>query len=102
MTDNEINIAIAEVCGILGPWKEKITPCGCDGQWDFFNQNGNRLPDYCQDLDRIHSAEKIELLSANANDYEYWLLKLSDGCAWHATARQRAEAFLRTLGRWND
>ena len=104
MTDEEINIAIAEACGMHGAWEKKITPCGCDGQWDYFNPQGNRLPDYCNDLNAMHEAEKVfdtalycryinELcdLTINANNSMYM-----------ATAHQRAEAFLKTIGKWNS
>ena len=63
--------------------------------------------DFCSDLNAMHEAEKHSLSNiwhvyinelANATDSE-------DPCDHHffcATARQRAEAFLRTLGKWND
>jgi hypothetical protein len=59
MTNEQINIAIAEACGMRGVWEKKITSCGCDSQWDYFNPQGNRLPDYCNCLNAMHEAEKM-------------------------------------------
>jgi hypothetical protein len=60
-------------------------------------------PDYCNDLNAMHEAEKVlrdkELLFeyamhiSNSHHYEYLL---------RATASERAEAFLKTLGKWED
>ena len=60
--------------------------------------------DFCNDLNAMHEAEK-RLLSG------YWmryceclncLLGKSVYASVHATARDRAEAFLRTIGKWED
>jgi hypothetical protein len=53
---------------------------------------------YCTDLNAMHDAEKT-LTSAQLLDY---VALLFDSCyeATLATARQRAEAFLRALGKW--
>lgn len=88
MNDNQINTAIAEACG----WTD--TPI-IDG---FYGQT--KVPDYCNDLNAMHEAEKV--LSLN----ELW----SMGCTlphvaplnFRASARQRAEAFLRTIGKWQE
>lgn len=95
MKEEEINKRIAEVCG----WKlEKhywLTPEGCEAfTWD--------IPDYCNDLNAMHEAEKM-LKEKQTHAYAcelnekvwYWGLI-------HATARQRAEAFLRTRRRWEE
>jgi hypothetical protein len=104
MSDVQINIAIAEACGMRGVWEKKITSCGCDGQWDYFNPQGNRLPDYCNDLNAMHEAEKI-LSDESHADYACELVKtIRRNGEWFesvsATAAQRAEAFLKTIGRW--
>jgi hypothetical protein len=106
MTNEQINIAIAEACGMRGVWGTKITSCGCDGQWDYFNPQGNRLPDYCNDLNAMHEAEKVltepqqatyaQLLHA-AHKRHYLL---ADFCVAHATAAQRATPFLKTINKW--
>ena len=80
MTDEQINIAIAEACG-----KTNI---------------GN----YCNDLNVMHEAEKV-LLSGYWMRYCECLTYLSGKSVYasvHAKARDRAEAFLRTLGKWEE
>jgi len=73
------------------------------------------LPDYLSDLNAMHEAE--ETLSRNQRA-EYWheIIKLCNQDAsllndfdrvgifyqLHATAAQRAEAFLRTIGKWEE
>jgi hypothetical protein len=105
MTDEQINAAIAEACG----W---TNICNCVYRhrklWGYpplkAGQGGNAfkmLPNYCADLNAMHEAEKVfdcpELYDGN-------LIKVCGGAQyiWHATARQRAEAFLRTLGKWEE
>lgn len=81
MTDEQINAAITEAIDADPHWK-----CA---------------KDYCTDLNAMHEAEKVfdcpELYDGN-------LIKVCEGVQymWHATARQRAEAFLRTLGKWEE
>ena len=101
MTNEQINAAIAEACG----WKE-VRVNGGAGVYKGFD-NGAELrpdiPDYCTDLNAMHEAEKFlrdaNLLFeygmhiTNSHHYEYLL---------RATARERAEAFLRTLGKWES
>lgn len=58
------------------------------------------LPDYLNDLNAMHEAEKILYATPNYTPYRSELAKLGD--IVHATAAQRAEAFLRTLGLWRD
>jgi hypothetical protein len=69
------------------------------------------LPDYLNDLNAMHEAEKMmtedQWLSYTINV----LMAAKDGTfvidrnmktIAHATAAQRAEAFLRTIGKWED
>jgi hypothetical protein len=84
MTDNQINQRIAEVCGI---------------EPNSFRVRAD-IPDYCNDLNAMHEAEKYIL---DMHDGYGW--HLSKGVCftvWHATARQRAEAFLRLLEKWEE
>jgi hypothetical protein len=86
MSSQEINEAIAKACG------RQRNP---DGGW--YPDNGLRvgtqaIPDYCGDLNAMHEAENV-LDETQAEDYE----ELLRGYGFHATARERAEAFLRTL-----
>jgi hypothetical protein len=63
--------------------------------------------DYCTDLNAMHEAEKVLKGYEQIATY-VWHLENRSGdwstdehmMATHATARQRAEAFLRTLGKW--
>ena len=64
-------------------------------------------PDYCNDLNAMHEAERV-LTGTQKEDFLEWL-----GIEWsynvlsswevaHATAAQRAEAFLKTIGKWKE
>jgi hypothetical protein len=57
-------------------------------------------PQFATDLNAMHDAEKM-LTSAQLLDYVALLFD-STYEATLATARQRAEAFLRTLGKWEE
>jgi hypothetical protein len=123
-------LAIAEACG----WRnirelDDLYPDGSVAAgvwWQGKSPDGDSdqlLPDYLNDLNAMHEAEKIlenpqengrlmstysvwkltEVCNAYTKGHEksragstvtYWLI--------HATAAQRAEAFLRTLGKWED
>ena len=106
MNDNEINIAIAEACG----WKysEKFDHWEKDGQVAFCDGNSlhyRQLPSYTADLNAMHEAEKV-LTAEQFQDYDseltdQYVLHQSNNPI-HATARQRAEAFLRTSGKWKE
>ena len=63
-------------------------------------------PDYLNDLNAMHQAEKV---LTQAQDYQYRDSVLPAVCkdgsgmiALTATAAQRAEAFLRTIGKWKE
>ena len=91
VSDEQINEAIAKACG------RQRNP---DGGW--YPDNGLRvgtqaIPDYCGDLNAMHEAENV-LDETQAEDYE----ELLGAYGFHATARQRAEAFLRTVGKWEE
>lgn len=62
------------------------------------------LPDYLNDLNAMHEAEKT-LTYAQGGQMTMWIEHMN--CAGYgpqlfATAAQRAEAFLRTLGKWEE
>ena len=91
MTDDQINQAIAKACGIVGKSGEIYKTS--EG-WVV------DCPQFCTDLNAMHEAEKTM-------DEEQWHDYVEHvGGRWeqamHATARQRAEAFLRTLGKWEE
>ena len=57
------------------------------------------LPDYLNDLNAMHEAEKV--IRERADRVDSYLDQLDGAMSGvHATAAQRAEAFLRTLGLW--
>lgn len=99
MTDTEINIAIAEACG----WTVQLSrlEMGLDV---VRNRERRALPNYCGDLNAMHKAEKT-LSETNmfvmAHNIER-LVSRHGQHYFHATARQRAEAFLRTIGKWQQ
>lgn len=102
MTDEQINQRIAEACG----WEIFNKPLTGYGFAAYSKSpNGDPspgIPDYCNDLNAMHEAE--EFLSGNL-----WIGYVNDLAniegnlfGIRATARQRAEAFLRTLGNWQE
>ncbi len=104
MNEQEQRIAIAEACG----WED------CGMGWWRHEGIGDRLnpPDYLHDLDAMHEAEKV--LTEHQQELYGGFLHSGRLClfnayctewSWnliHATAAQRAEAFLRTIGKWKD
>ncbi len=74
--------------------------------------DAQEIPDYLNDLNAIHDAEKVLTpvqlgfyLGTLANMFPYsgmesWSFGFARSI--HATAAQRAEAFLRTIGKWDD
>ena len=106
MTDEQINAAIAEACG----WKVTTSSFGIPPtQTAFSKLHGyDELPNYCIDLNAMHEAEKVLKSWDQYTNYHAWLgycggnkiVQLHECIT--ATARQRAEAFLRTLDKWED
>ena len=107
MNDEEINRAIAEQLG----WRD-LKKGPYDGTYfgRYKDHTLNPIPNYCGDLNAMHEAEKVLLADADTG-YEYDM-ELNGVCEcwedgvmnymklWHSTAYQRAEAFLRTVGKW--
>jgi hypothetical protein len=104
MTPEEQRVAIAEACG----WTE--TEAWLDGRRCFERADSNAgwdfdsLPNYLNDLNAMHDAEK----AMNNNDWWKFVEHLTNICGRgtalgiSATASQRAEAFLRTIGKWEE
>jgi hypothetical protein len=96
MTEQEINAAIAEACG----WAEiKRRATGIRLNELGYRSDCEQIPNYVGDLNAMHEAEKgLE----DPDCYEEWLADVCGGTSYlfHATARQRAQAFLRTIGKW--
>lgn len=101
MKPEEQRIAIAEACGWVKHEKfhrwyspnanEAITHCQAS------------LPDYLNDLNAMREAEAtIRHDSYRWGIYVTRELPRASQDITHATASQRAEAFLKTLGLWED
>lgn len=107
MTNAEINIAIAEYCGwqILEP---EVHPC-IIYHWAIKPDGSKRIsPDYCNDLNEMHEVEKT------LNDpiqQSFYAEYLGDCNSFekgeyptfrfvNSTAKERAIAFLKTIGKW--
>lgn len=100
MSDEQINEAIAKACGIVGKSGEIYkTPDG----WVV------DCPNYCTDLNAMHEAEKV-LTKEQVREYQCFMYdmacEINNTCGrwmpYSATARYRAEAFLKTLGKWEE
>ena len=100
MKDQEINIAIAVACGWCGP-----TP-----PYHLIDAAMAQPEDYCNDLNAMHEAEEtlsqeqafkfvefLEMVVKHKSNPWSWIWLTS-----HASARQRADAFLRTKGLWRE
>ncbi len=117
MTDQEINEAIALHLG----WKKSEREVEHDFGYRWTETEVTWIsPDetrwkqvkpYCNDLNSMHHAEeycRCYHSEENAEDYESQLVNVIarklgySGCyrLAHATARQRAEALLRHIGKW--
>lgn len=113
MTPDEINIAIAKVCGYeLLPLPQNTK----QKTWQMYGVTV-LIPNYCNSLDAMHEAEKV----LDDDQYHTFTLRLSE-IGWASfpnqisnkdyknrlrifcspTAAQRCEAFLRTLNLWKD
>ena len=100
MTDEQQQIAIAEACGWTNIQPHQMAGtklAGYKPNEDFFRG----IPDYLNDLNAMHEAEKT-FTDEQMHDYYIELIHLQERNqhVFHMTARQRAEAFLRTIGKW--
>lgn len=109
MNEQAQRIAIAEACGwkIDKRYPDTWTPPGEKPIIDTAYYTA-RPPNYLQDLNAMHEAEKVLIGQTKQFAYENALaVVLKDTDCWnfdllHATASRRAEAFLRTLKLWVD
>jgi len=119
MNTRDIRIAIAEANGREWTMEDHLQS-GYHSWQDFADQCGNEvlddeLPNYCNDLNAMHEVENR--INAQQEDlYEFWLGEITKTSSLairrsfvgerfnlaHATALQRAEAYLRTIGKWKD
>jgi hypothetical protein len=94
MTDEQINIAIAKSLGI------KVVPCTCSVSPWRCAETRKHIPNYTADLNACHEAVN----SLSGGQYVNWVFALEEICGmptgYNATARQRCEAYLKTIGKW--
>jgi hypothetical protein len=125
MNDVDIRIAIAEFCGwkwmppasLIHPSKEKNWCMDPDSDDEIILELRLDLPAYTTSLDAMAMAERHLLArpswwtAYNAKLFEVAAgVNLSNGVASardifsviHSTARQRAEAFLKAVGKWKE
>ena len=105
MSEEEIRVAIAGACG----WRVDLPAQYIKG-WPPGSQDRfpRIVPDYANSLDLMHEAEKVLTHPADQRAYGIELLNVVEANEQdanrfnhiHATAAQRAEAFLRTLNLW--
>lgn len=112
MTQEEQRIVIAEACGL-----ERLPFVAKDeGSMSTWEEWFHSLPDYLNDLNAMHEAENL-LNYEQCNSYYDALCNLigndeyqakcvgeepANAYFFHATAAQRAEAFLKTLNLWKQ
>lgn len=134
MKNSKINKLIAEACGVKLPIRWFISIDGgetalmyFDSQEDAFEKlrlavpceehtdccqpevwcEAKALPNYCEDLNAMHEAEKTIVPKTWDNFSETWWnyckhLRSLPSYAEHATALDRAKAFLKTIGKWEE
>lgn len=113
MTPEQQRIAIAEWMGVKPTQARKLE----DGKTVLiYLEDGKWLPDYLNDLNAMHEAEKkldykqrvifINFLAvALVREHKPKLSNMTtcihvESC--HSTASQRAEALLKTIGKWKE
>ena len=120
MTPEKQRIAIAEACGLTNVVPVVIRNVRHQGD-DItvrISSDSGQVPDYIYDLNAMHDAEKVLWDTGKAMEFTNqivgivcsargfrWDKGTSDDhlmCLSHATAAQRAEAFLRTIGKWEE
>ena len=98
MTDEQINQAIAEACG----WTQ-VNAAHRSGRAPNAEYVGSEfIPNYCADLNVMHEAEKTILKNHHIWTAYYYNIAAGTKLSVHATARKKAEAFLRALGKWEE
>jgi hypothetical protein len=99
MTNEQINIAIAEACGWTDCSNIDGTLCGLPIGVTSLKGRYDIIPDYCNDLNAMHEAENI-LDYDNLREMEKNILFIFAVIPLRATAAQHAKAFLKTIGKW--
>jgi hypothetical protein len=114
MNTEQQRIAIAEACGYINVrmWGQScIASMGMNAEGKYWGSLG--IPDYLNDLNAMHEAEKM--LYGNPNFPKKYTQQIKNAIRREAgvtkaqmdfdvcitaTAAQRAEAFLRTINKW--
>ena len=107
MTEEQQRIAIAEACG----WKN--VDAGAGRVWGFTSRHKGTpsesdvcvdVPNYLNDLNAMHEAERTMGDPQLWDEYQSYLSDAMRNIGWiyHATAAQRAEAFLKTIGKMDN
>jgi hypothetical protein len=116
MNQEKQRIAIAEACGIVGPfdnrWIKEYEEEGGDAYGFTGFEKGELvfIPDYLNDLNAMHQAEMVLSRGEHYNQTGGFglyvqnldLVRCGRKHLIEATAAQRAEAFLITIGKWED
>lgn len=107
MTDEQINAAIADACG----WTDFVVHPEFGLMGVEPNTHGLRtaVPFYVYDLNAMHEAE-MALTKEQVREYQTYMYDMAceiDNTSgrwmpYSATARYRAEAFLKALGKWEE
>ena len=112
MSPEAQRIAIAEACG----WKhihlyysELYGENRLAGYAPDDPDDATQIREYLSDLNAMHEAEKVldwdEQASCQLFNYRCYLTKICGSdkdLIFHASATQRAEAFLRAIGKWEN
>jgi hypothetical protein len=94
-------IAIAKACGWtkFTPETVQYTARRSDGKW-------GPIPDYLNDLNAMHEAVETLRGKDGPQWFDFQRTLMIECGSWmnciQASAAQRAEAFLKTLGLWTD
>jgi len=101
MNSEQQRIAIAEACG----WRIKLSDL--QSGLDVYRDNEpycKPLPDYLNDLNAMHEAEKVldDVQIDLFKNYLHVVVTTKERITAHATAAQRAEAFLKVVNKWKD
>ena len=126
MKNEQINIAISEARGIVGPFENRwikevemeggLTGYESYGLTGFVKDELVFVADYCNDLNAMHEAERTSTIFKSWRATKAWMDNLcicsdlgrlpESAPDWafvlQASAAQRAEAFLKTIGEWEE
>jgi hypothetical protein len=122
MTPEAQRIAIAEYMGWAMRWQGNDYLCvrhpdkgACGGPSNMSQavMDAANVPDYLNDLNAMHEAEKVLETDRQLCEYDTHLATivmrdwkvsgvLLSSMDWHAKAAQRAEAFLKCLDLWRE